>query len=134
MILDEIEVKERLESPLNLMNRLKSLTSHKSNENIIPSSPPSSEQIIEDLEEKLAFGSIKSKAASIMISAMDELKLRLPEVEKPEKLAAIAAEMSKVVTAQNDKSNKEGNRNNQFIIYSPSFINEEHFETIYARE
>ncbi len=130
MILDELEVKERLESPLNLLNRLKAIT--KDSKANHPSIPPTSKEIIEDLEEKLQFGSIKSKAAGIMISAMDELKLRLPDVERPEKLAQIAAEMSKVVNAET-KSNERVN-NTQFTIFAPSFVTEEHFDVVHARE
>ncbi len=131
MILEQSEVIARLESPLNLLNRLKSLTNKHSKETH-PSLPPSASEVIEDLEEKLAFGSIKSKAASIMISAMDELKARLPEVQKPEKLAQIAAEMSKVVNSETKNTTKTDNT--QFIIYAPQQINEANYEVIHARE
>jgi hypothetical protein len=140
MILDEQEVKDRFESPMNLLHRLRSTTRQKTVDsngnpvNIIPSLPPTSEQVIEDLEEKLAYGSIKSKAAGIMIKAMDELNARLPEIQRPEKLAAIAADMSKVVNAANEDNNKNKNGGNQFIIYSPQFIEEKSLEVIYARE
>jgi hypothetical protein len=69
-----------------------------------------------------------------MIKAMDELNARLPEIQRPEKLAAIAADMSKVVNAANEDSNKNKNGGNQFIIYSPQFIEEKSLEVIYARE
>lgn len=133
MILNDTEITERMESPLNLLNRLKSLTKSK-DINIIPSLPPTSADVIDDLEEKLAFGSIKSKASGIMIAAMDELKLRMPEVQKPEQLAKIAAEMSKVVNAEVKDNNRDGLNKPQFVLYAPQFNNENHYETIYARE
>jgi hypothetical protein len=131
MIITEEEVKERLDSPANLLNRLRSETNSRKKVTH-PSIPPSSSEIIEDLEEKLAYGSIKSKAAGIMITAMDELRNRLPEVQRPEKLASIASEMGKIVHAE-IKDKKETD-NNQFIVYAPQFVKEEHYETIYVRE
>ncbi len=134
MILDDTEVQERMSSPLNLLNRLKTLTNSHKSHNIIPSLPPTASDVIADLEEKLKFGSIKSKASNIMIAAMDELKLRLPEVQKPEQLAKIAESMSKVVTAET--KDDKGDRLNapQFILYAPQFHNENHYEVIHARE
>lgn len=70
-----------------------------------------------------------------MIAAMDELKIKLPEVQKPEQLARIAESMSKVVNAENENLKNRGDANKPaFIIYSPQFNNENHYETIYARE
>jgi hypothetical protein len=130
MIMTETEVAERLESPLNLLNRLRSATNKHSRESQIPSLPPSSTEIIKDLESKIAFGSIKSKAAGIMTSAMDELKARLPEVQKPEKLAAIAADMGKIVNAENNK-NRNGNTNiGQILIYCPQRREEDSYNVI----
>ena len=135
MILNDIEITERMESPLNLLSRLKSITGNSSSKhNSIPSLPPSASDVIEDLEEKLAYGSIKSKASGIMIAAMDELRLRMPEVQKPEQLAKIAAEMSKVVNAEVKDNNRDGLNKPQFILYAPQFNNENHYDTIYARE
>jgi hypothetical protein len=134
MLLTDNEVNGRIESPLNLMNRLR-LASHssKSDTQRHPSLPPSSNEIIEDLEDKIKYGSIRSKAKNIMISAMDELATRLPEVQKPERLAAIAAEMGKVISSTQIKVD-ESSRNAQIIIYAPQIQTEEHFETIIVNE
>jgi len=133
MILDELEVQERIESPMNLLNRLKdSLSSPSARKSDIVSLPPSSEDIIDNLDDKLSHGSLKSKASAIMNSCLDELKTRIPEVQKVEKLAAIAESMNKVITAQTDR--KEGVVAPQIVVYAPSFVREESFETIYVRE
>lgn len=140
MILDNTEIQQRIESPLNLLNRLKRVSnSHQNNYNQnsipinqIPSLPPTSDQLINDLEEKLKYGSIKSKAANIMIAAMDELSLRLPEVQKPERLASIAADMGKVVASQTAKA-EETNRIGQIIIYAPQLISEDRYDVIDIR-
>lgn len=129
MILDEVEVLERLESPANLLNRLRRISEPVQSVSI----PPSADNVIEDLEEKLKYGSVKSKATAIMNAAMDELRIRIPEVSKPEKLASIAAEMSKVVNAtqiRNENDVKIG----QIVVYAPQVITEDRFEVIRLNE
>jgi len=106
MILNETEVTERMNSPINLLNRLRTITNKHTKENQIVSIPPTATEVILDLEDKLAYGSIKSKAAGIMIAAMDELKSKIQEVQKPEQLARVAESMSKIVNAENE--NKRG--------------------------
>lgn len=121
-----------MESPLNLLNRLKNGLSPKTGAlTPSPSIPPTSSDIVEDLEDKIRQGSAKTKAMNIMISAMDELAVRLPEVTKPEKLAAIAAEMGKVIN--NAQVKVEDNRKQaQIIIYAPQVVKEETFEYVDA--
>lgn len=133
MILNDEQIKETMESPLNLLNRLKHATHLSSNQNIIPSLPPTSEQLISDLEDKLKQTSIKSKAAAIMTAAMNELEKRMPEIQKPERLASIAAEMAKVVSATQAK-NDDGYKQAQVIIYAPQFRTEEAYDVITVNE
>jgi len=134
MILDEREAIARFESPLNLLNRLKSGLSKHKNQTQIVSIPPTSSEIIEDLEEKLKSGGLKSKAAGIMNDCLEELKNRIGEVDKPTQLAAVAETMNKIISSE-DKNRKDKDENKpQFIVYSPTFISEEHFDTVYVRE
>ncbi len=129
MILNDEEIQETMESPINLMNRLRKVSDPSSLQNISPLLPPTADQLINDLEDKLDKGkTLKSKAAAIMDAALDELKKRMPEVTKPEKLAAIATEMSKVVIATQEK--KEENSKAQIIIYAPQFKTEDAFDVI----
>jgi hypothetical protein len=133
MILNDEQIKETMESPLNLLNRLKRVV-HPSNKSSIPSLPPTADQLIDNLEDKLdKSGSLKSKAASIMKSCMTELEKRLPEVQKPERLASIAAEMSKVVHASTN-DDRGSNKGAQIVIYAPIFKSEEQFEVITVNE
>lgn len=132
MILPEDEIRERIESPLNLLNRLKrAISPHHSHQHSHqhPAIPPTSAEIIPDLNEKIAYGSVKSKAMSIMTKAMEELDNRIPEVQRPEKLAAIAAEMGKVVNGMQDKADND-RRVGQIIIYAPRIIAEQDFEYV----
>ncbi len=130
MILPDEEVIERMESPLNLLNRLKSITNPHSNKTPThPALPPKSSDIIPDIDEKIGFGSVKSKAMGIMSEAMNELKTRLPEVQKPESLARIASEMGKVVSGMQEKADSD-RRVGQIIIYAPRILTEREFEAI----
>lgn len=132
MLLNEDEIKETMESPLNLLNRLKtSLNKH--SHNIIPSLPPKASEIIDDLDDRLKNNSTRSKAVSILNAAMDELKIRIPEVQRPEKLAQIAAEMSRVVSHQDSKGN-EGKLQSQIIIYAPQMQKIENYDIIEVAE
>ena len=131
MLLTDSEVKERIESPMNLLNRLRSATNLAS---LSPCLPPSSKDIIENLEEKIGFGSIKSKATNIMSAALDELRSRIPEVQKPEKLASIAAEMSKVVNGVNNNKIEDNRKIAQVIIYAPQILSESAFDVIEVNE
>lgn len=136
MILTDEEITERLESPLNLMNRLRRATESitPSNSNFIPSFPPTSDQLIQDLQDKINGGTVKTKANGILAKTLDELDRRLPEIQKPEKLAQIASEMSKVVNAQDNKNSGERSDKPQIIIYAPQTINESHYETMVVNE
>lgn len=128
MLLAENDLIERMESPLNLLNRLRKATTPVRS----PCIPPASE-LIPNLEEKLNYGSAKSKALDIMNMAMDTLKNRIVEVQKPRELAAIAAEMGKVIANTEIKS-KEDMRQAQIIIYAPSVIHESAFEVLDIQE
>jgi len=130
MILNDEEIKERIESPLNLLNRLRSaITPHNSSTQQSPCLPPKSSDIIEDLEDKIANTTMRSKAVGILNAAMDELKVRIPEVQKPEKLAAIAAEMSKVISNQDNRG--QGDKQlSQIIVYAPQVQSLENYEII----
>jgi hypothetical protein len=128
MLLHEDELKKRIESPMNLLNRLKNVTNpHKPT--MIPSLPPSAEEVINDLEDKITIGSIKGKALGLMSEALDELKTRLPEVQKPERLAAIAADMNKVVSGMQDRG-ATVNQTAQIIIYAPQVVLEDTFDVV----
>ena len=133
MLLHEDELKRRIESPMNLLNRLKNVTNphdpRRPLGNLIPSLPPSSEEIIDNLEEKITLGSIKGKAFGLMSSALDELKAKLPEVSRPEKLAAIASDMSKIIN--NTEQRKDAPiQQAQIIIYAPQVVLEETFNVV----
>lgn len=132
MILDEIDVKERLESPLNLMNRLRNSLSTPANKSFHPSLPPSSDQIVKDLEEKIKFGSVKSKAAGIMADCLDELHNKLPELA-PKQLSSVAEQMSKIISNVQVKT-ADDKTPGQIVIYAPTIVSEEHFNIVDIRD
>lgn len=133
MILNDDEIQERIESPLNLLNRLKSsLNKSISNVPSLPL-PPKSDEIIDNLEDKIANSTTRSKAVGILNSAMDELKARLPEIQKPERLAAIAADMAKVISHQDTKNTGDKSLG-QIIVYAPSVLSIENYEVVEVNE
>src|SRR5215510_8223239 len=133
MLLPEKDVLERLESPSNLLNRLRSSLNPRgsaADKIHIPSLPPTADEVISNLEEKITTGGLKSKAAAIMSSAMDELKVRMPEIHKPERLATIAASMGKVISEIESKQSPVDDNHAKIIIYAPQIVNEETFNVI----
>ena len=136
MLLSDDEVAERMESPLNLLNRLrtaldKPTSNHKPIE--IPSLPPSAADLIDDLDTRIKDSSTRSKAVGILNAAMDELKIRIPEVQRPEKLAQIAAEMAKVVN-QHDSKPREDNTQAKIIVYAPQIQSISNYEVVEVNE
>ena len=128
MILTDDEIKERVESPLNLLNRLRSTTNRVTH----PSLPAArSTDIIDNLDDKIKIGGVRNKAAVIMAGALAELELRLPDIQKPERLAQIAVEMNKVLQTRQDE---QKNPTAQIIVYAPQVREESYYETIEVKE
>ena len=139
MILDDTEVVTRLNSPLNLLNRLKNASSKNdamltfgveknTDKTSIVTLPPSVDELVDSLEDKLSESSLVSKASNVISAALDELLPRLGEVSKPRDLAQIAANVKRVIGDRRGQS--EGNKN--VIIYKPVIVNESHFEVVQA--
>jgi hypothetical protein len=132
MILNDEEVKERMESPINLMNRLKNVSKARQIPSMPEYKPPSSKDLIPDLDDKLADGTLRSKAAGIASAALSELSLRIPEIQKPEKLAQIAAEMNKILMTRQDRDDDD--KRPQVIVYAPQVTHESHYESVVVNE
>ena len=140
MLLSDEEIQERMESPLNLLNRLRTSLNKAT---ILPSSnhapveipvlPPKSADIIPNLDDKVRDAGTRSKASGILNAAMDELHKRIPEVQKPEKLAQIAAEMAKVIN-QHDSKPRDDNEQAKIVIYAPQIQTIDRYEVIDVAE
>jgi len=128
MLLSDEEISERIQSPMNLLNRLRKAT-----EKVVsPSLPsPKANDIIPDLDSKL-IGNARQQAAEILDLTLKELKLRIPDIQKPEKLAQIADQMNKVLTSRPEKENE--NNGPSIIVYAPQTLQESHFETVILNE
>ena len=145
MILTDDDIKERIESPLNLLNRLKKITSggkeHIHSPSLPsfpavikhPALPPSADQLIENLDDKIAEASARSKAMNIMNLAMDNLQARIPEIQKPKELSDIANSMSKIISNQSQNSASRG-ATSQIIVYAPQVQKLENFDIIDVTE
>ena len=114
MILPDEEIQERIQSPLNLLNRLREASKNAASSPCMPA--PKASDLIDDLDEKLSYKDVRKQATSIMSKALTELEARLPEVHKPEKVAQIAAEMNKILISRDEKEEK---KIAQIIVYAP---------------
>ena len=128
MILTDSEMKERLESPVNLLNRLRALSSPAP----IVTLPPTSSELIPDIDDKI--NDTKRKSKAILNKALDELSSRMPEVQKPEKLAQIAYEMSRAIAQQEAKEIPQTPLAAQIVIYAPQVQSIENFDIVDVQE
>ncbi len=140
MILNDEDIKSRLESPLNLINRLNSILP-KSNamdvfvpsgttENDNPPAVPSEdlEEIVD--EKKLRLGLVRSLALDVLHSSLEQLSVRLPEVDKVKDLSQIARDMKTVLTEEEDTKRN----NHQVIIYKPIINDISKYDTMVVME
>jgi hypothetical protein len=141
MILTDDDVKERIESPLNLLNRLRTSLDRavdgasNNPHSIVPQLPPKAEDLIPDLEEKIQNKTARSKAMGIMTAAMSELESRLPEIRKAETLSQIAWNMSRVIASADDSAHhRSGTTTAQIIVYAPQVQSLDNFEVIDIKE
>lgn len=128
MLLTDDDVQERLESPLNLLNRLRiaSRPSH------IPCLPSSDDLGLnsQTISDKIAVGKLRETAAGIMASTLAELKIRIPDIQKPERLAQIAKDMNAIIQSRENENKIPP----QIIVYAPQVIQENHFQELTLRD
>ncbi len=139
MILNDSEIEARLESPLNLINKLRSHTSKTNAMNVFgvkdtqpdssPVMPPSVDDLIIDVESKIKLGGLNRKALDVLDVCLDELKVRLPEASKPENLSRIASDMGKITASIRD-SHRDTTNTVQVLVYAPQIIPRETFDVI----
>lgn len=142
MLLSDDEITERMESPLNLLNRLRTSLDKSPSPALpiphdhsiqIPSLPPSASDLIPDLNDRISDVGTRSKAVKILNAAMDELQMRMPEIQKPERLAAIATEMSKVIN-QHDSKPREENTQGRIVVYAPQIQSISNYNIVEVNE
>ena len=144
MLLSDDEVEERMESPFNLINRLRDSLDKATNPFIIPTStqtpaqipslPPSSTDLIDDLDAKISNSAARMKASNIMLLAMDELKDRISTVSDPTKLSHIAERMSVIVSRVEPRVTSSESHGSQIIIYAPRIQSIDNYEIIDVKE
>lgn len=137
MILNDNEIETRLESPLNLINKLNSLRPKKSLDIFIPPSedkrfkePDEFPAVVID-EDKIKMGLIKTQATDILHESLTELRGRLGEVSKVKDLSLIAKDMKTILSEDGDSRYK--NQNN-IVIYKPVVNDISKYETLVVME
>lgn len=145
MILEKEEVDERLSSPLNLLNRLKKLTNtevvtipprnsisiqEQLNSAVLP---PTIDELVENVEDKLATAKCYSGAKDVLASAITLLKNNIEKVDSPVQLSRIATDMGKIVNGFDE--NKRTTPSVAIpIIYRPVMLTENSFQIIQAND
>lgn len=145
MILDKNEIDARLDSPLNLLNRLRKLTSVENkivtipdgvgradsndSRNQHPSLPPDIDELVDNVQDKLATAKCYSGAKEVLAKSINRLNERLEEVDSPVQLSRIATDMGKIVNGF-DENKKEKVSNIIPIIYRPVMLTEQSFQVI----
>lgn len=135
MLLNEDEVIARLNSPDNLVNRLKAMSVFRIPDNKpsgVVNVPPPIENLIEDLDRRVKTASIHEKALDLLSDSISELKNRLPEVDSVKSLASVARDMGVIVknieTIENERrTNKSDGPKVQFVYYAPTILTESDF-------
>lgn len=141
MLLTDNEITERINSPLNLLNRLRH-TGKSEKPYLNPSNiyGVKTEQLIPDVETQIS-EQIKAKAEAsprtavadaaldLAIKAAKKLDLVIETEEKPSRLAGIIRDMSQVV--KNTEIEDPNRRSNvQFIFHVPEQKKEQDYEVI----
>ena len=91
MLLSDGEILSRASSPNNLINRLKKELAFKPAV-VVSIPPPKAEDIVEDLDTKIADANLTIKARAVLDLALDELRANIGNV-KADKLSTIAKDM-----------------------------------------
>ena len=139
------EIESRLNHPDNLVNRLNRLTDknsaglfgiERSKPAGITSLPPSIDKLVDNLGSKLVKSRIEAGAEEVLNTAIEQLKYRIGDVDKPEKLSRIATDMSKIISEvhEGNQSRKYGTGNQQVIVYKPMVLSESSLQIVHVNE
>lgn len=139
MIMTNDEISARLDSPLNLINRLKelevkvpeivSLPVAKQQSKVAVVGLPSIEDLIDNPEDRIKLAGIKTRATDALSSTVELIAARVADTEKPEKLSKIATDMMKVIDTING-DRRESHANRPIVVFTPMLVSEMSFGPI----
>lgn len=133
MVLEESDVISRVNSPLNLFNKLAALRESTRNSRApIVSIPPTAKEIIPNLDDKLTLHNVKGKAISIMNKCMDKLDDNI-ELMPVKSLGNTVKQMGDAIKALEPEDKKE-KLEVQFIVYQPELKKLQDFQVIEVSE
>ena len=163
MLLNDNELNARLESTDNLINRMRSVRqvsqvsetepeqkeissflsllngSHRPSSRAvidIPALPPSSENLIENLEDKIKTAQVNHNALAVLDDSLILLRDKLVDVQHAKDLSRIATDMEKILNGSriNERENNRTTGTGGVIIYKPIIVNESHYESVTVQE
>lgn len=155
MLLDDKEVESRLNHIDNLVNQMRSSNpipdakqtidvtkdsmgtfgiskndKSSSPAGLIPSMPPSVDDLIENINDKINLAHANTGAIQVLNSSIAQLNNRLCEVEDPRDYSRIASDMSRIVNGFTEAKKNQPITNQQVIIYKPLILAESDFTTM----
>lgn len=149
MLMNETEVDSRLNSPDNLINKLRLITRNKVKDSgmeifgvpteavtgEVVSLPPTADDLFDDFDSKIKKNMAKTSAMDTLVDAIGSLHQRLPEIDKAETLSRVARDMSSVLKQMNeaDAANGEASKA-QIIIWKPVMMQGQQFATVHVNE
>lgn len=155
------DIESRINHPDNLINRLRLSTfnskvdsvvslpiidvpsskrttfdaSNPAGVNSTDSATPTIDDLIDDIETKINLGCAHTAAVDVMKTALNELKIRVIEAEKPEQLSKIATDMQKIIAGLAAKNkDKDSDARPQLIIWKPMIVTAEQFNEVHVNE
>jgi hypothetical protein len=118
------QVELRINSPLNLLNRLRALSP-----SVSPCLPPRAEDIVPNLNEKLSKKNLEHSAGEILGECLTELRNRVAEI-RPAQIANVARQMSGIISDLNDRNGNSVNNGIQVVVYAPKTLDESDFDVV----
>lgn len=134
MLLSEEEINARYTNPDNLFNRLEALKTQRSGKSLIVSiPPPKAEDLIEDIDNKLSAKNSQQKAIGIIDKCLNKLEQHADLLEV-KRLPGIIRDMALTVKNLEADTNKANDNRTQFIVYNPTMLTEDAFDTVIVKE
>lgn len=94
---------------------------------------PKLDDLVPDALDKIKINLAQATALDVIQTSLDDLRMRMGEIDKPEKLARIATDASKVINNLRPKE-ESGPTRGSVIIYKPIVANIADYRTVKAVE
>jgi len=94
---------------------------------------PKLDELVPDALDKIKVNLAQATALDVLQESLNDLRFRMSEVDKPEKLSRIASDASKIISNLKPKE-ESGPARGSVIIYKPVVANISEYRTVKANE